>query len=281
MSTIAFGTLVLRFSGLGPLRELAPLYEAHAVSRADRVHAHIDVEIDRTAGFQGSSDLRGHPSMVCTSDPTGGLRLETLRWDLVVPAIDGDALVLRLSFWDEELFDQAIRCLIQVLAPTRAEGLIFHGTSVRRGSDGFFFTAPSETGKTTVARLSLSLGHAILAEEMTYVGWGEDGAPPRVHSLPVLEANRLQVPTNVSAPVTGAYLLKQSPVDRLERMTPSQRVAALTSRAAIGARTAPVMMAAFANIERLSRQVELRCLHFTRSPRFWDVIDADLASSAQ
>lgn len=192
-----------------------------------------------------------------------------------MPLSPGEPVDATMRAWRPEEFDLLMDCLVQILAPLRAGALVFHGSAVLREGVAYVFTAPRETGKTTVARYSRDLGYTVLAEEMAYVGWDATGANPVVCSLPLLEKNRMGVTDRTQVPLAGIYRLRQAAEDRVEVLTQAQRILELSRVAAVAVRASVVAMAALDVAARLASRGEPKRLHFTRSARFWQVIDAD------
>jgi hypothetical protein len=270
---VRFGTLVIDFEGVGDLGDSAPAFAVHAAAADEAAHARATVLLDPSAG--AAAPWRpGQPMGTC-SVADGVLTVERRSWRVRISLEQSGPIELALRGWRVNDFDQALGVLVQVLAPLRAGGLCLHGSSVLRGDEGFAFIASSETGKTTVARLSKDLGHTVLAEEMTYVGWPAGDGRPHVYNLPLRERNDLRTTTAVSAPLDGIYRLVQDPHDVVEPLGRRDRTLELAARAAIGARAPVVMDAALSVIERLDADQPLRRLRFTRSTRFWQAIDDD------
>ena len=270
---VRFGTLVLALEGMRDLDQLLPLYEAHAAPPDEENHAVITAVLDEAAG----DDAVARPGPIRWGHAVVGdeLHVRGPQWTLEVSLSPRGPVRARFREWDVRQVDQLLGCAVQVMAPLRVGALTLHGSSVERDGQGFAFIAPSETGKTTVALLSRELGHTVLAEELTYVGWPQDGGGPAVYSLPARERNDIRTTRRVSAPLAGLYRLVQAREDVVEPIDRRRRVLELTARAAVGVRAPVVMDAALRVVERLNDAVELRRLRFSRSPRFWDAIDAD------
>jgi hypothetical protein len=138
------------------------------------------------------------------------------------------------------------------------------------------FTARSETGKSTVARISKELGCLVLTEEMACVfGLGEDDVPV-VQAMPLRERGDLLVKEPVRAPLAAVYSLAQANDTYVEELDRIQQVKRVAMAAAIGVRDARLMEPALEMAGQLVDRVPVKLLHFERSPRLWDVVDADL-----
>jgi hypothetical protein len=270
---ITCGTLVLAVRGEGDLGDLSELYAAHAADPRLLPHASVYLDVDGSLFGPGGDAAPDTEWSVDTE--TGELRVSTPRFLLDVPLDAGLPVRLTLRFWSTVLFDHALRYVIQILAPLRAGAVALHGSSVVRDGVGYAFVAHSETGKTTVARFSQDLGYTVLAEEMTYVAWPSHEAGPRLYSLPIVEVNHLRVARPVSAPLRALYCLVQGTHDRISELPVQRRVLNLAATTFIAVPAPVVMDAALTVIGELAAEIEPKELHFTRSPRFWQVIDAE------
>ncbi len=281
---ITCGALVLTILGAGDLGELGELYAAHAAGERVQAHATINVVIDSLALCSSRGSLREPEWGVDSS--THELFLSTSQFLLIVPLAGDEPVRVRLPEWSVVVFDYALRSLIQILAPLRAESVVLHGSSVVRDGLGYAFVAQSETGKTTVARFSEELGYTVLAEEMTFVGWPSREAGPCLFSLPVIEASDLRVVRPVTVPLAAIYCLVQDTDDHIVEIPARRRPLSLAAVTFIAVREPVVMDAALAVVSKLASEIEPKTLHFTRSPRFWKTIDAardparDLAASS-
>jgi hypothetical protein len=270
---VRFGTLVLEFEGVGDLGGFRALYDAHSAAAADVPQAIVRVLLDPSAG--GVDTWQPGRPMGQSTVADGLLTVERRVWTIEVPLAEQADVRLRLRSWRPDDFEQAVGTLIQILAPLRAGAVCLHGSSVKRGDEGFAFIAASETGKTTVARLSREIGYTVLAEEMTYVGWPAGDERPWVYSLPARERNDIRTPLRDAAPLAGIYCLKQHSADVVESLDSRERLLELAARAAIGARSPVVMDAVLEVLARLDRALPLRRLRFTPSIGFWEALDTD------
>lgn len=114
-------------------------------------------------------------------------------------------------------------CLPQLLLPFRT--LIFHASYIEHEGSGILFTAPSGTGKSTQAELwRVHRGARVLNGDKAGVTLRE---MPMTHGLPF--AGTSKICENVSLPLRGIVVLSQAPVNSIQRLRPSEAVAALCS----------------------------------------------------
>ena len=272
MLEIWLGTLTLRIAGHGDLGDLERQYEPHSVSGAIDPDGVVEVRIDRTLAHHPSADSLS--PLRAWSVTGSSLKITAEMWEATVALTPGGATHVVMRAWGAWEFDLLMGCLLQVMGPVYGLGLVVHGSAVVRDGRGYVFFAPSETGKSTVAQLSRQRGYSVLAEEMSFIGLPTDAHGPTVHRLPLRERNEVRCEGSLSAPLCGLYRLVQSPDDRIEPLDRRRSILELAGAAAIGARAPLVMDAALGSIVSLLGFIEPSRLHFTRSPRFWDVIDA-------
>jgi hypothetical protein len=67
-----------------------------------------------------------------------------------------------------KIFDAGLRILISHLL-LRNDGVLIHGAAIESDRRGYLFYGPSETGKTTISRISARAGKRILSDELTAV----------------------------------------------------------------------------------------------------------------
>lgn len=160
-----------------------------------------------------------------------------------------------------------LRMYISMVFP-QAGGLVFHGASIADEDGGYLFLGPSGAGKSTVCDLSPK--HRIFNDEVSLVKRNEDGwqlLPSPFFS----NQDRVNRATEAKK-LSGLNLLFQSKQDRLEARHPAR---------ALGELMACLMnflddrIAAGRLLDLCSELVTQhppQRLHFTKSPRFWDVL---------
>lgn len=117
-----------------------------------------------------------------------------------------DALFSRIRIFEHFLFQTTYTLLRSNKDSTT---FLMHGCAVERDEMGFLFTGPSESGKSTVARLSGD--YNVLGDEIIMLQKGEEGY--RLRSTPFRGDYRDNL--NIQAPLKAVFLLKQSASNRL------------------------------------------------------------------
>lgn len=151
------------------------------------------------------------------------------------------------------------------------EGILLHASGVVREGRGFVFFGPSGSGKTTVS--SLSLNYTVLSDDLVILK--RKGKEVRVYGVPfrgeLVEAPR----ANLSAELSGLYVLVKDSAHHLSPVPPFEAVARLTS-------CVPFVMTDSANSARvmeicgsIEARVPVQALHFLPDAGFWRVIDGN------
>jgi hypothetical protein len=175
-------------------------------------------------------------------------------------------------------FPHVLAVVVQVYTAYLQRGLLLHASAVVRDGRAVVFAARSETGKTTVARISRDLGCPVITEEMACVVGLQDLAGPTVRVLPLREKEDLLVKEPLEAQLGAVYWLAQATGTRIESLSLPEQVKHVAMATAIGVRDTLLMEPALDAAAALVDRVPLKLLHFERSPRLWDVVDRDLAS---
>jgi hypothetical protein len=155
-------------------------------------------------------------------------------------------------------------------------GLGLHSCAVARGSDGFLFLGDSEAGKTTVARLSASIGYPALGDDLNFVVRdGEAG-----YRLAAAPSPKLS-PVGYSACrplLRGVFILVQDDGDYFVPLSPLQTARALfdgfIEQTPYVQRLPDEMVGlAFWAACDIAHRIPGYELHFRKSPDFWELID--------
>lgn len=149
-------------------------------------------------------------------------------------------------------------------------GLLLHASGVISENKGYVFFGPSDSGKTTVARLSLD--RTVLSDDLAIIKKRGDkywlyGVPFR-GDFP--EAPRV----NADAELAGVFALVKDVEHRVVPLPLPEAIARLAS-------CVPFVMAQTMQSERvveicasLAASVPVRALHFARDAGFWNVVNA-------
>jgi hypothetical protein len=237
--------------------------------------ADVTVRVEGVAGARRPFSVE-HPIATAVDRAAGVIDINVYTWKARFDMAHGVVRVTLAEDW-VPAFDQLMKTVAQVYTTYLRRGLILHASAVVRHGRAVVFAARSETGKSTVARISQELGCPVLTEEMAcIVGLG--GFPrPIVRAMPVREKEDLLVKEPLEAPLAAIYWLAQAATTRIDALEQGVQVQRLAMSAAIGVRDALLMGPALDAATRLVDQVPVKLLHFERSPRLWEVVDADLA----
>ena len=145
-----------------------------------------------------------------------------------------------------------------------------HSSGIVHKEKLFLFCGPSGAGKSTISLLSANQGDMVLDEDQLLLTPGDIGycdAQAWGYSL-----------QKTNAPLTAVFKLVQDNQDRLIPLSRSQTASFLMER------TVDVLgfnivnnctINVFFQVARLARLIPGYELHFTKSPDFWDLIDAE------
>ena len=162
-----------------------------------------------------------------------------------------------------------LRISYSFLAP-EYDGLVVHSAGMTRAGRGYLFFGPSETGKSTLSRLSLD--HAtVLSDEMIVVRKQATGY--RLYGTPFYGDESIRKGENASAPLCAAFMPVKSPDVRIGPCRPARALAGLlTATLAFG--TTPRFHARLMSIaEDFLQTVPCYELHFRKDDSFWALID--------
>ena len=166
----------------------------------------------------------------------------------------------------EQTLDSLLRILLSVLLVCR-RGLLLHAATIVRNQRSYVFTGRSGIGKSTVARLSPP--GTTLTDEVSLLRLEENCC--HAYGTPFWGEFRA-VGRNQKAPVAGIYVLVQGLENRLEKLLPNQKLAALLSNALFFARARPERQQLLSLLLELIQRVPLYQLQFRRDPTFWEVV---------
>ncbi|MGB8643715.1 MAG: hypothetical protein WCF84_00625 [Anaerolineae bacterium] len=177
----------------------------------------------------------------------------------------GEAALVMRDKGDPENFLRVIYAWLCI----EQRSLLIHASGVIRHGSGYVFFGHSESGKTTVAQLSLE--HTVLSDDLVILKQQADG----IWAFGVPFRGRLvEAPrTNAAAPLKGLYTLVKDSEHRLAPTPPVEATARLAS-------CIPFVMEQPANAARvidicseIQARVPVQALHFRKDAGFWRVID--------
>ncbi len=172
-----------------------------------------------------------------------------------------------------EAFLGAFENYFRVLAAYRLlelGGVLLHSSAALDGGRASVFFGASDAGKTTVARLSVESGRAVLSDDMNAVLPEDEGAA--VYQLPFAGDFGRAAARPGAFPLARLLRLEQGPEHRLAPLGPSAAVAALLACSPFvngdpfrGDRLA-------ANLEAIVRHTPAAALGFRKDPAFWSIL---------
>ncbi len=196
----------------------------------------------------------------------GRLDLEAGRADLMLT--DRRETELRMSL------ENFLRVSCQLLLPRR-RAFLFHSAGVLHQGRCHLFFGQSGAGKSTAT--ALSEPRKALSDDMVLI----DASGPEVlaHAVPFFGLYPMQDRVRGAFPVSGAFRLRQDTGDRLVRLGTARAVATVSASVPfvqdLGLRQADLTDL----ITDVCRAVPAYDLHFTRSARFWALIDDELGGA--
>ncbi len=192
--------------------------------------------------------------------------LEAGRADLMLT--DRRETELRMSL------ENFLRVSCQLLLPRR-RAFLFHSAGVLHQGRCHLFFGQSGAGKSTAT--ALSEPRKALSDDMVLI----DASGPEVlaHAVPFFGLYPMQDRVRGAFPVAGAFRLRQDTGDRLVRLGTARAVATVSASVPfvqdLGLRQADLTDL----ITDVCRAVPAYDLHFTRSARFWALIDDELGGA--
>lgn len=145
----------------------------------------------------------------------------------IVAVTDDEEIAHQRALCAEPVSEQHAEavCLYRSIAEQlpRFDGFVFHGAAIRYGENGYLFTAPSGTGKTT----HIVLWRALLGERVDIINGDKPiirflNGKPFLFSSPWAGKEGWQ--KNTSAPLGGICLLNQAPRSTISALDPFQHL---------------------------------------------------------
>jgi hypothetical protein len=182
--------------------------------------------------------------------------------------------------------------ILHSLILAREGGLLVHAASAVRNGRAYVFAGISGAGKTTISRLAPP-DVTLLTDEISYlrdsgsevrgpkaeVPSPESRAPspqppaPAFHAYGTPFAGELaRIGEKLKAPLSGLFLLKQGPENRIEEIGESQAVRELMRHILFFAHDAELVNMVFETVCGLVRRVPVQRLVFKKDRSVWDLI---------
>lgn len=138
--------------------------------------------------------------------------------------------------------------------------LIVHASVVDTPAGALLFTAPSGTGKSTIATLFSHAGAAIVNDDMVALQFTADGVV--AHNIPM----RLYPQRPRQARLRALFYLRQCPEHRLTRLSPAQAAAKLLSQTPLPTPDVESIARLTQSVARLAQLLPMSILDFAPTP---------------
>jgi hypothetical protein len=159
-----------------------------------------------------------------------------------------------------------LRVSLGILALDRG-GVLLHCSAVVRDNRGYVFVGRTNSGKSTVARMSASLGLTVLSDDQNLIM-----PSPRGYTVSGIPFCALETDIETSAattPLAGLFQLEQDSSDYLEPLPLGVSAALLTTQAPFVNLLEHTAAKTLANCAKIAGSLDVKTLHFTKSPVFW------------
>ena len=162
---------------------------------------------------------------------------------------------------------------ISTLLHVKHGGLCLHSAAVSRRGKGFLFLGESGAGKSTVTKMSESVGCLALGDDLNFVLQTSKGGHQIAMAWPYSEGDAMLRP-----PLLGVFKLVQDKHDYLVRLSSRQAATELFYVFKNQTSYTPrlpndIFRFGFHTICDITRSVPIYELHFRKSPDFWKLID--------
>jgi hypothetical protein len=160
--------------------------------------------------------------------------------------------------------------VVVAYAALRRGGALVHSAAVVDGDDAWLFVGHSGAGKSTVSRLALESGRAVLSDVLNPILPSDENGIDVVGS-PFL--GDLGARTPARHRLTAIYRLEQGPEDAIRPMGAAETLAALMACAPYINRDRRRTDVLCSNLLGLAERVPARVLSFRRDGTFWPLLE--------
>ncbi len=180
-------------------------------------------------------------------------------------------LVLSSRVWDRFAMslENFLRVTLQLLS-LESESFLLHTAAVLEKGACHFFFGPSGAGKSTAT--AFSLPRPALSDDMVLVDLSR--ATPCARAVPFFMVYPPEKRLRGSFPIRGAFRLRQDSTDFLERLELARAVATISASVPFVHELGLSHVGLTELVVKLCNAAPVFDLHFTRSARFWKLIDA-------
>ena len=184
---------------------------------------------------------------------------------------------LRAALWvateEHDLFHSAFENFLRILVAYAAldlKGGLFHSAAVVEGDSAWLFVGHSGAGKSTISRLALDSGRAVLSDDLNPVLPNARGGLDVVGS-PFLGDEGARTPTRHA--LNAIYRLEQGVKDGVRKMGEAETLASLMASSPYLNRDPHRIETLCANLATLAGRVPQRVLTFRRDGTFWPLLE--------
>jgi antitoxin (DNA-binding transcriptional repressor) of toxin-antitoxin stability system len=175
---------------------------------------------------------------------------------------------------DSERFLGAFENYFRVLVSyqmVESGGVLIHSAGVLSEGRAHLFAGHSGAGKTTLSRLSIESGKAVLSVDLNAIQPTDSG--PTVSKLPFTGELGPTSGANGKYPLQALYRLKQGEEHGIQSMSRGEAVATLAACAPNVNLNPHRQDRLLSNLESVVSTVPLHVLTFCRDGRFWELLD--------
>ncbi|MCM8780517.1 MAG: hypothetical protein NC908_01145 [Candidatus Omnitrophica bacterium] len=216
---------------------------------------------------RSKSDFKIHLSMKRYQNKTADFQRAILGSDCLY--IQQEYFKAKINFKKAKVWIEAspgfgimsfLRFLISLIAPEKKQGFLLHAAAVSDNNYGYVFVGPSESGKTTLARLS-SKDKIVLTDETAAIVKTDGNY--YVWSTPFI-GEFGQVKQNMASPVKAVYFIKKDSQFRHRQLEKAEAVKLFLGNVILGLQDVEILNCLFDLFENFTKRIP--CYEFGFKP---------------
>jgi len=180
-------------------------------------------------------------------------------------------VTLTARAWDR--FSMSIENFLRVafqLQLIERQAFLLHTAAILHGGRAHLFFGPSGAGKSTAT--AFSAPRQGLSDDMVMID--VSGKGPVAWAVPFYMVYAPERRVRGAWPIAGGFRLRQAPDDRLERLSAARSIATVSASVPFVHELGVPHEGLTTLVARFVESVPVYDLYFTKSARFWDLIDA-------